>query len=123
MNQIILSKLKNLNEHNFVIEDTTRDFPGFPDVTAIKNISISGTSKFNQVTLSLSLIVNCDCYMLTSDLCEDIVVPLRFNLDLVFANNEDGDYPLEPIIDLDEIIIGNILAETPYTITKNSFNK
>lgn len=118
MNQIILSKLKNFNEHNFVVTDEIRDFPGFPDIIGIKNINVCGTSKYTVNSLNVSFKVQCDVMMLTSDLCEDIVVPLSFDLDLVFANTEDGDYPLESVINIDEIIIGNILAETPYTITK-----
>ena len=50
-----------------------------------------------------------------SDLSEKDI-PMNFKLDISFGDINKCDYPLENIIEMDPIIIGNILAEAPYSI-------
>ncbi len=116
MNKIFIQNLHQKNQHDFTIEDTFEIFKGFPDILGIQNITAVGTSKYTPNRLSLNLEIKCTLKMIRQKDLEEVNVPLDFILDISFGDINECDYPLEDVIEIDPIIIGNILAEAPYSI-------
>lgn len=116
MNKIIVANLHQKNDHEFLIEDNFGEFHGFPDILAIQKITAVGTSKMIGNTLEFSLEVKCIIKMLAQSDLSEKDIPMNFKLDISFGDINKCDYPLENIIEMDPIIIGNILAEAPYSI-------
>lgn len=118
MYKLILNELKQSGNINFEICDIERDFKGFPDIKKINKAIVSGSYKFLSNSLNVNLDVNANLTMLCSYTLEDVIVSLDTNFDFIFSSDDDSDYPLTDTIDLEEIIIGNIIAEAPYNVYK-----
>ncbi len=118
MYKLILNELNQSGNINFEISNIEKDFKGFPDIKKINKAKISGWYKFVNNSLNINLDVSASILMLCSHTLDDVVVNLDTNFDFIFSNGEDGDYPLTDTIELEEIIIGNIIAEAPYNVYK-----
>lgn len=117
MNKLTLGVLKKSGEINFELGEIKRDFKGFPDIEKINHAQINGSYKFiTENKLVLVLEIETELTILCSLSLKEVLVPLNFKLDIVFSNDEEADYPIEPVIELDEIIIGNIINEAPYNV-------
>ncbi len=95
-----------------------------PDLFGIGPVSISGTFMVanNDNEYRFSIDVSCELVMACAITLEEILVPLAFTTELVFARKLDDDdqLPIEGItIDLDPYVFAEILVEKPMRVVKD----
>lgn len=110
-----LFELSQVNEINSQVKEMSVP-SGYPDLAAIKNVTIHGKVKADDYSVKFNLHITCDLDMKCARTFKDVKVPLSFDLDLNFSDGKDADYSLENPLDLEPIIIGNILAEKPFAV-------
>lgn len=110
-----LFELENLHQINGTIESFQVP-EGYSDLDSITNVTVSGrvTHTINEVKMNLRVV--CELNMLCAYTLKDVHVPLDFELDLIFGPTLDADYELSNPLELDDIILGNILAEKPFRV-------
>lgn len=111
-----LDKLNNINEYieSYDIPET------YSDVESIKDIKVVGKVIHINGEIKLELRITADAIKLCSYTLKEIFVPVDFEFDLLFGSSNDSDYPLTNPLELDEIILGNILAELPFRVFHES---
>lgn len=94
-----------------------------PDLFGISPVSVSGmfmvTNQDNEFRFSID--VACELVMACAITLEEVLVPLAFTTELVFARKIDDDdqLPIEGItIDLDPYVFAEILVEKPMRVVK-----
>jgi len=66
--------------------------------------------------LVLDVFVKVEMELACSKTLKPVPYELNFDAKVVFSNSNDGDYLLEPQLDLTSIIFGYIISEKPYTV-------
>ena len=107
-----LEKLNQIDEtiHHYEVPD------GYDDLLSITNIKVNGNVNTLPEGFEFILTVKADLLMACAYSAREVPVPLSFEMDLLFGNNEDADYELTNPLELDDIILGNILVEKPFRV-------
>ena len=114
-----LFELEKLNQIDEFVESF--DFPEtYSDLESITNIKVQGKITHLTEEIKMDLTITADAIKLCSYTLKEVFVPVNFNLELIFGGTSDSDYPLVNPLELDEIILGNILAELPYRVFHES---
>lgn len=117
-----LFELEKMNQINVTIDQF--EIPeGYNDLVSITNIVIGGSINHLPVEIEFLLNIKCDLLMLCAYTLKEVLVPLDFNLDLLFGNTADSDYELTNPLELEDIILGNILAEKPFRVLHKDANE
>ena len=100
--------------------DQTIDFSNHitnqTDILSIEATHVTGSFKQQGEEVVANLTVSSRLDMACAKTLKPVEVDLTFDLDLVFGQSDESDYPLIYPIELDDIIFGHILLEKPYTV-------
>jgi len=86
------------------------------DLLEINNIKVTGTVEHLPIEVKFSLNIKADLLMTCAYSLKEMIVPVDFELELLFGDTLDSDYELTNPLDLNDIILGNILVEKPFRI-------
>jgi uncharacterized protein len=86
------------------------------DILSISETHVTGTIFYALEEVVAKLHVQTQLTMACAKTLKPVDVPLNFEVDLVFGQSVDAEYPLTNPIELDDIIFGQILSEKPYTV-------
>ncbi|MGI6782115.1 MAG: YceD family protein [Acholeplasmataceae bacterium] len=110
-----LFELEKLNQ----IDETIDEFEvpdGYDDLLSITNIKVTGTINHLPQEVEFLLNIKADLLMSCAYSLKDVLVPVDFDLDLLFGNTNESDYELTNPLELADIILGNILVEKPFRV-------
>ncbi len=110
-----LSELKNKPSIEFTYDYTT-EIKEHQDILAIElthiKIDIAPTEDKLTLTVFVDVILDLAC----AKTLKPVTYHLKFDDEIIFSNDNDGDYLLETQLDLTDIIFGYIISEKPYIV-------
>lgn len=112
---IILNDIKNEDILQFNY-DFSEEIKNVLDIIEINNSHVSAKIDLYEDQLKLNLNIEAKLTLACAKTLKPVLYDLKVSDQIIFANNNDADYPLTNQINLKEIVFGYIMSEKPYTV-------
>lgn len=110
-----LQELLPITSINFQ-PDLTNLITGDTDLLALENITVDGEAYYDNVVLTLNVVIKADITQACSITLKPVIYPVEISSQLFFGNDEDSDYPLENELDLLPFIYAELYAAKQYRV-------